>query len=97
MEIDIAKECWLYALGNRDRLEVVRSVELRRTDAPYAPVAEFIRDHGLVQLSSLEVSDDRFMFGRVEHAVFVPAQVRNDVLAGTAISLPWLGAAACES
>lgn len=96
LAVEIVREHWLYAFGGPERLEVVRSVELRDTDDWYAPVSAYVRDNGLVRAASETFDDEDFMFGRCEMSVYVPPQVRNGVLAGTEISVPWFAAAGAE-
>ncbi|WP_243841462.1 hypothetical protein [Mycobacterium sp. DL592] len=58
----------------------------------FEPVRRFIREYGLVLAARETFEDDGWMFGRVEMSVYVPPAVRNGVLAGTELSVPWLGA-----
>ncbi|MBS4103962.1 hypothetical protein [Tsukamurella paurometabola] len=94
MQLEIRRPGWLAAIGGTERVEVVRSVLVRDTDPVYRPVSEFIRENGLVLAASETLEDEDFMFGRCETSVYVPPSVRNGVLAGTEISVPWLGGVA---
>lgn len=89
MELQEIHPPWLTAMGTADRLEVLRSPELRDTDDLYQPVDQFIRENGLVLAARQEFDDGDWMAGRVEVSVYVPPAVRNGVLAGTDLSLPW--------
>lgn len=92
LDLDLGIPGFLYALGGPERIDVYRCkyFEDGDPDGVYEPVAEYIRDHGLV-LALRDEHYDRDMVGyTAEYMVYVPPQVRNDVTAGTAISLPWL-------
>jgi hypothetical protein len=86
---EIAHPTFLIAIGDTERVEVLRSPVVRESDSVYEPVRRFIAEHGLV-LAARETFDDAdWMFGQVEVSVYVPPAVRNGVLAGTELSLPW--------
>lgn len=94
MKLEIARPCWLIATGDVERVEVLRSPLVREDDSWMDPVRRFIGDHGLVLAARETFLDDDWMHGRVEVSVYVPPAVRNGVLAGTELSLPWYAAAA---
>lgn len=82
----------MVAVGDRERVEVLRSPVVRETDPVYEPVARFIADHGLVLAARETFPDGEWMWAEVEVSVYVPPAVRNGVLAGTELSVPWHGA-----
>jgi hypothetical protein len=91
---EVIHPCWLIAIGDAERVEVLRSPLVREEKSMYEPVRRFIAEHGLVLAAQETFEDDEWMFGEVEVSVYVPPAVRNDVLTGTTISLPWHAAAA---
>lgn len=94
MQLEITKPCWLIAIGDASRIEVLRTPLVRDTDSIYEPVRRFIDEHGLVLAAQETFKDRDWIFGEVEMSVYVPPAVRNGVLAGTAVSLAWHAAAA---
>lgn len=92
--LEVVHPCWLIAVGDTERVEVMRGSSLRTDDAWLEPVQQYISDNGLVLAVQESFEDDDFMGGEVEVSVYVPPAVRNGVLAGTAISLPWHAASA---
>ena len=84
----------LYAIGNAERVEVLRTPLVREDDSWLKPVRRFIEDHGLVVAVRETFPDPDFMFGEVGLSVYVPPAERNGVLAGTELSLPWHAAGA---
>jgi hypothetical protein len=93
LPLEIAKPCLLIAIGDTERVEVLRSPLVREEHSMYEPVRRFIAEHGLVLAAQQTFEDDEWMFGKVEVSVYVPPAVRIGVLAGTELSLPWHGAA----
>lgn len=68
---------WLYAAGDTVQLIVWRSLIMDPSDRRYAPVADFISEHGLLlQEREVQPSDDH-LFGRVEKSYFVNAELRH--------------------
>lgn len=94
MQLEITKPCLLIAIGDVDRVEVFRSPLVREKHSMYEPVRRFIVEHSLVLAAQEAFEDADWMYGRVEVSVYVPPAVRNGVLVGTAISLPWYAAEA---
>lgn len=93
--LPLAVNCrpWLIAIGDSKRVEVFRSPVVRATDSMYEPVCRFIAAHGLVLAARDCFPDPEFVFGSAEVTVYVPPAARDGVSAGTAVSLPWHGAA----
>ena len=79
----------VFDLLDIERVEVLRSPVVRETDPLYEPVARFIADHGLVLAARESFPDGEWMWAEVEVSVYVPPAVRNGVLAGTDLSMPW--------
>ncbi|MEV3960166.1 hypothetical protein AB0M34_04585 [Nocardia sp. NPDC050193] len=77
-------------MGGPERIDVYRSSQVEDQDALHRPVADYIRTHGLVLAVHDERRDEDMMGNSAEYMVFVPPRVRNDVLAGTGVSLPWI-------
>jgi Gene product 70 len=94
VKLEIAHPCWLIGIGDTERVEVLRSPLVREHHKWMEPVRRFIGDHGLVLAVRETFSDSDWMFGQVEVSVYVPPAVRNGVLAGTELSLPWFASAA---
>lgn len=94
MKLEIEKPGWLIAFGDTRRLEVLRSPLVRDDASMYEPVRRFIADCGLVLAAQKTFEDHDWMHGKVGMSVFVPPEVRNGVLAGTEMSLPWYAASA---
>lgn len=90
---EIIRPCWLIAVGDSSRVEVIRSVQLREDDESIDPIREFVSEHGLVLAAQRTFDDiDGFIRRKVVMSVYVTPAVRNGVLAGTELSVPWLGA-----
>lgn len=67
---------YLAAVGDSQMLTVSRSL-VHSTDSDwYQPVAQYIRDHGLVLLSQKTTREDD-MFGRTQVSWYVLPEVRN--------------------
>jgi hypothetical protein len=96
LELEIAHPCFLIAIGDADRVEVLRSPLVREKDSMYEPVRRFIVEHGLELAAQVTFDDEEWMYGQVEVSVYVPPAVRNGVLAGTEISVSWYSAAGGE-
>lgn len=94
LALQIIRPCWLIAIGDTERVEVLRSPLVREKHSMYLPVRRFIADHGLVLAVRETFEDPDWMHGEVEVSVYVPPAVRNGVLAGTEMSLPWHAASA---
>lgn len=86
MILDVADPCWLIANGDRHRVEVMRSLLLETTDDEYAPVQEYIAEHGLVLAAQETFADDRWMTGSVEFSVYTSPAERNSTYAGLRLS-----------
>ncbi|MUL85036.1 MULTISPECIES: hypothetical protein [unclassified Mycolicibacterium] len=93
MKLEVVEPCWLIAVGDAERVEVLRSPLVTLDDPSYEPIDRFITDHGLVLAVQETWPDPEFMFGQVEASVYVPPSVRNGVLASTEMSLSWYAAA----
>ena len=93
LPLEVAHPCWLIAIGATERVEILRSPALSVNDLWLKPVYRFISEHGLVLAAQETFEDPDWFFGKVEMSVYVPPAVRNGVLDGTAISVPWLAAA----
>lgn len=89
LALRVVHPCQLIAHGDAERVEVLRSPVVRETDPLYEPVARFIADHGLVLAARESFPDGEWMWAEVEVSVYVPPAVRNGVLAGTELSVPW--------
>jgi hypothetical protein len=94
LPFEVLHPCWLIAIGNTERVEVLRSPLVSDDKRMYQPVRSYIAEHGLVLAASKSFDDADWMGGEVEMAVYVPPAVRNGVLAGTELSLPWFAASA---
>lgn len=94
MELEITRPCWLIAYGNAERVEVLRSPLVQDTHKWLQPVSQYIREHDLVLAARETFEDPDWMFGEVEVSVYVSPAMRNGVLAGTELSLPWFAATA---
>lgn len=94
--VEVVHPCLLIAIGDAERVEVLRSPLVQEDKSMYQPVRRYIAEHGLALAARETFQDDEWMFGEVEVSVYVPPAVRNGVLAGTELSLPWL-AAACPA
>ena len=92
LPFEVVRPCWLIAIGDAERVEVLRSPLVREESSRYEPVRRFIAEHRLVLAAQETFEDADWMFGEVEVSVYVPPAVRNGVLAGTELSLPWHGA-----
>ncbi len=77
VNLDVADPCWLIANGDRHRVEVMRSLLMETTDDDYAPVREYIAEHGLVLAAQETFTDDRWMTGSVEFSVYSSPAARN--------------------
>ena len=94
MKLETVHPTMLYAIGDTERVEVLCSPVVREDDSWLKPVRRFIEDHGLVLVVHETFPDPDFMFDEVKVSVYVPPAVRNGILAGTELSLPWHAAAA---
>ena len=66
---------WLIATGDPERVEVLRSLQLRESSPRFAPVREYLDRHGLVLAARQTFDDDDWFLCRVEVSVYVPARV----------------------
>lgn len=73
----VDRPCWLIAHGDAHRLEVLRSPLVTESKRMYAPVRQFIADHGLVLAARETFEDAVWMGGEVEMSVYVPPAARN--------------------
>ncbi|WP_255245958.1 hypothetical protein [Mycobacterium persicum] len=94
LPFEVVHPCWLIAIGDTERVEVLRSPLVSDDKRMYQPVRSYIAGHGLVLTVRETFEDPDWMGGAVEVSVYVPPAVRNGVLAGTELSLPWYAAAA---
>lgn len=90
MELSVNLPTLLLAVGASERVDVLRSPMVSESDSAIEPVRRYTEEHGLVLAARQEFEDDGWQMGRVEVSVYVPPSVRNGVLAGTELSLPWL-------
>lgn len=88
-QIELSYPCFLTVIGDADRVEICRSPIVWEDDDWLTPVHEFIEHHGLVLAAQDTFPDTDWMRGEVEMSVYVSPSIRNDVLAGTAMSLPF--------
>jgi hypothetical protein len=75
MKLDVVYPTFLIAVGDTERLEVLRSPVVRQDDPWLQPVHQFIEDQGLVPAISESFDDPDWMFGRVDVTVYAPALV----------------------
>lgn len=75
-ELWIAKAPYLVACGDDSEILVYRSYSVSKGDDAYLPVSEYIREHGLVMVSTETVREDR-MLGRVERTHYATPERRN--------------------
>lgn len=73
----VAHPALLTAIGDAERLEVLRSPLTKSTGRMYQPVGQFIDQHGLVLAAQESFEDSGWMYGSVEMSVYVPAASRN--------------------
>ena len=73
----LAHPTLLTAIGDADRLEVLRSPLTVSTGRMYGPVGQFIADHGMVLAAQETFDDPDWMYGQFEMSVFVSPASRN--------------------
>ncbi len=71
LPFEVVHPCWLIAVGDGERVEVLRSPLVRDDDEWLEPVHGYIKDHGLVLAAQQTFEDDDWMFGKVEMSVYV--------------------------
>lgn len=75
MKLEVVHPTFLIAIGDAERLEVLRSPLVLDTDSLYAPVRQFIEEHSLAPAISESFDDPDWMWGRVDVTIYVPALV----------------------
>jgi hypothetical protein len=78
---------FLVAVGNDHSLIVGRSLSLNVTDPRYQPVADRIREYGLVLLAQNLVTKAG-LYGQVEQSYWTTPEARNLLLMNTEESQP---------
>lgn len=73
LPIEVVRPCWLIAVGDSERVEVLRSPLVRDDDSWLDPIRGYINDHGLVLAAQQTFEDDDWMFGKVEMSVYTKA------------------------
>ncbi len=68
---------WIFAHGDSERLEVLRSPGLRDTDDWWQPVRQFIAGHGLRLSAQEDFRHPHFMDGGCAAEVYVSPAARN--------------------
>ena len=92
LPLEVVRPCWLIAIGDAERVEVLRSPLVSEGDSWIVPVRRFIAENRLVLAAREAFEDDGWIYGSVEMSVYVTPNVRNGALDGAELSVPWLGA-----
>jgi hypothetical protein len=75
MKLEVVHPTFLIAVGDTERLDVLRSSVVRDDDYWLEQVHQFITDHGLIAALSESFDDPDWMSGRVEVTVYAPVLV----------------------
>ena len=75
MKLEVVHPTFLTALGDTQRVEVLRSTWVPADDPWLKPVNKFIADHGLIPAVSVTYDDAGWMFGQVDVTVYAPPLV----------------------
>jgi hypothetical protein len=75
MKLEVVHPTFLIAIGDTDRVDVLRSPLVPEDASILGPVREFIDQHQLVPRISETFADADWMFGEVEVTVYAPALV----------------------